>query len=295
MDIGRVGIWTGQFDYQPARTVAEAAAEVEELGFSALWTGEAAGREIMAVCGLLLAATSRLIIASGIANIWARDAMAMAAGQATLAEAYPERFLLGIGVSHAPLIEGPRGHVYRQPLAAMRTYLEAMTSGAARYRAVQASSRPLTVLAALGPRMLQLSTDHADGAHTYFVPPEHTAQARAILGSDRLLVPEQAVVLERDPALAREIARRHTGAYLRLPNYVRNLQRLGFSEEDTTGGGSDRLVDAIVAWGGEEEIVGRVRAHQDAGADHVAVQVLDPDPRGLPRAQWRALAPALLT
>ena len=293
LSLGRVGIWTGQLDYQPAGQVREAAAEVEALGYPALWTGEAVGREVLSAAGLLLAATSRLVIGTGIANIWARDALAMAAGQRTLAEAYPNRFLLGIGVSHAPLL-AVRGQGYDKPWSYMRDYLAAMAQSRAANRAVPPSGAAPTVLAALGPRMLDLARDAADGAHTFFVPPEHTAQARERLGPGKLLAPEQVAVLETNPSTAREIARRHTTSYLRLPNYTNNLLRLGFSDDDFAGGGSDRLVERIAVWGDEEAIAKRVGAHLDAGADHVAVQVLDPDRRGLPRSGWRRLAPALL-
>ncbi|MEP6463624.1 MAG: LLM class F420-dependent oxidoreductase [Frankiaceae bacterium] len=291
--LGRVGIWTGQLDFQPAAQVRDAAAEVESLGYSALWTGEAVGREVLSAAGLLLAATQRLVIGTGIANIWARDALAMAAGQRTLAEAYPDRFVLGIGVSHAPLL-AVRGQGYDKPWSFMRDYLAAMEQGRAANRAVPPPGAAPTVLAALGPRMLDLARDAADGAHTYFVPPEHTAEARERLGPGKLLAPEQVAVLETDPDTAREIARRHTASYLRLSNYTNNLRRLGFAEEEFAGGGSDRLVDAIAVWGDEGTIAQRVREHLDAGADHVAVQVLDPDRRGLSRDGWRRLAPALL-
>lgn len=294
MDLKPIGIWTGQLDYQPANQAKEAVAELEELGYGAVWVGEAVGREALSNAGLLLSATRRLVVATGIANIWVRDALAMVAGQNTLAEAYPERFLLGLGVSHAPLIEGMRGHHYERPLAAMRQYLDAMDEVVSSYRAVPPGTPPPRVLAALGPKMLTLAAKRAQGAHSYFVPPEHTAQARDQLGPDSWLIPEQAVVLENDSERAREIARRHTSRYLRLPNYTNNLRRLGFGDEDLAGSGSDRLVDAMVAWGDENAIVGRVRAHLNAGADHVCVQVLDPDRRGLPAAQWRRLAPALL-
>jgi probable F420-dependent oxidoreductase len=294
MDLKPVGIWTGQLDYQPANQAKEAVAELEELGYGAVWVGEAVGREALSNAGLLLSATRRLVVATGIANIWVRDALAMVAGQNTLAEAYPERFLLGLGVSHAPLIEGMRGHHYERPLAAMRQYLDAMDEVVSSYRAVPPGTPPPRVLAALGPKMLTLAAKRAQGAHSYFVPPEHTAQARDQLGPDSWLIPEQAVVLENDSERAREIARRHTSRYLRLPNYTNNLRRLGFGDEDLAGSGSDRLVDATVAWGDENAIVSRVRAHLNAGADHVCVQVLDRDRRGLPAAQWRRLAPALL-
>jgi probable F420-dependent oxidoreductase len=294
VDIGRVGIWTGQLDYQPASAVREAAAELEELGYGALWVGEAKGREALSHAGLLLSATTRMTVATGIANIWVRDALAMVAGQFTLAEAYPERFLLGIGVSHAPLIEGMRGHQYRRPLAAMRQYLDAMDQAVTVYRAVPPPVNPPRVLAALGPKMLELAAERAKGAHTYFIPPEHTAQARKVLGRDCWLIAEQAVVLETEPERAREVARRHMRAYLALPNYTNNLRRLGFTDDDLNGAGSDRLVDAIVAWGDIEAVTHRVREHHDAGADHVCVQVLSSDRRGLPRIEWREVAAAAM-
>jgi probable F420-dependent oxidoreductase len=291
--LGRVGVWTGQLDFSSADTVREAAGEVESLGYRALWTGEAVGREMMTAAQLLLAATSSLVVATGIANIWARDATATAAAQLALGEAYPDRFILGIGASHQ-LLMNVRGGEYEKPLAYMRTYLERMDAGAEVYRAVKPEHTPPRLLAALGPKMLELARDHGDGAHTYFVPPEHTARAREILGPDKLLVPEQVCVLSEDPTLARAIARRHTASYLRLANYTSNLERFGFTTEDFADGGNDRLVDTICAWGGVETIAARVQAHLDAGADHVAVQVLIDDRRGLPRPEWAALAPALL-
>ena len=289
MDIGRVGIWTFALDLQPAAKAQEAAAEIEALGYGAIWIPEALGREAFTNSALLLAGTRRIAIATGIANIWARDAMAMA--QNTLAEAYPDRFLLGIGVSHAPLV-GMRGHDYEKPLSAMRRYLDAMDS--APFMAVGPATPPKRVIGALAPKMLQLAAERAWGSHPYFVPPEHTAYARKILGKGPLLAPEQAVVLETDPTMARAVARGHMATYLGLPNYANNLKRLGFTDEDIANGGSDRLVDAIVVWGTVDAVVKRVRAHHDAGADHVCVQVLDPDPRVLPLRQWRELAPALL-
>jgi probable F420-dependent oxidoreductase len=177
----------------------------------------------------------------------------------------------------------------------MRDYLDGMERACDVYRAVRPDPAPPRVLAALGPKMLELAAQHADGAHTYFVPPEHTAQAREVLGVDKLLAPEQVVVLDRDPATAREIARRHTSSYLRLPNYTNNLRRFGFSDDDFADGGNDRLVDTICAWGDVDAVTARVKAHLDAGADHVAVQVLVDDRKGLPRKEWAELAPALLS
>jgi probable F420-dependent oxidoreductase len=291
MELGPVGIWTAQFDYQPAAKVREAAAELEQLGFGAIWFPESVGRESLTHAALLLGATSRILIATGIANIYARDPVTMAAGQNTLAEAYPGRFLLGLGVSHIPLVEQVRGHSYGKPVASMRAYLDGMDR--APYRAAPPVAKPVRLLAALGPKMLQLAAERASGAHPYFVPPEHTARARKILGSDRLLAVEQAVVLETDSAKAREIARAHTARYLALPNYVNNLRRLGFGDADLPDGGSDRLVDAIVAWGDMNAVMDRVRAHQSAGANHVCIQVLPPDPQALPTRQWREVASAL--
>jgi probable F420-dependent oxidoreductase len=292
--IGRVGVWSGQLDFSAAADVRDAAREIEDLGYGALWTGEAVGREVLTAAQLLLSATSSLVVATGIANIWARDALAMAAGQLALGEAYPDRFILGIGVSHKPLLD-VRGEDYRKPLAFMRDYLDGMEHGYDVYRAVAPATRPPRLLAALGPKMLVLAGERADGAHTYFVPPEHTARAREILGSDKLLVPEQVAVLSTDPAVAREIARRHTTSYLRLPNYTANLERVGFEPEEFADGGNDRLVDTICAWGTVDAVAERVRAHLDAGADHVAVQVLVDDRRGLPRREWAELAPTLLS
>jgi len=289
VDIGRVGIWTF-FELHPAARVREAAAIVEDLGYGAIWIPEALGREAFAQSALLLAATKRIPVATGIANIWARDAFAMAAGQKTLAEAWPNRFLLGIGVSHGPIV-GLRGHAYDKPLSAMREYLDAMDS--VLYNAPPPADAP-RVIGALAPKMLALAGERTEGAHPYFVPPEHTRRARAALGPKKLLAPEQAVVLERDPGVAREIARAHMQMYLQLPNYVNNLRRLGFSDDDIRDGGSDKLVDAIVAWGDVGAVADRVRAHHDAGADHVCIQVLPREATAMPIAEWQALAAALL-
>src|SRR4030095_9100179 len=247
MEVGPIGIWTAQFDYQPAAKAREAAAELERLGLGAIWFPESVGRESLTHAALLLGATSRIVIATGIANIYARDPVTTAAGANPPREAYPGRLLLGLGVSHIPLVEQIRGHSYGKPLASMRTYLDGMDR--APYRAVPPSVKLVRVLAALGPGMLRLAAERAGGAHSYFVPPQHTVRAREILGSERLLAVEQAVVLETDSRKARKVARAHTSRYPALPNYVNNLRRLGFSDEDLANGGSDRLVDTIVAWG----------------------------------------------
>jgi len=291
MDIGRIGIWAF-LDMLPARDAQAAAREIEDLGFGALWIPEALGREAFTHAAILLGGTSRIVIATGIANVWARDAMAMAAAQRTLCEAYPDRFLLGMGVSHQPLVGGLRGHEYRKPLSYMRAYLDAMDGAV--FAAAAPATPPRRVLAALHPKMLDLARERSWGSHSYFVTPDHTARARQALGADRLLAPEQAVVLEADPGKARPIARQHMAIYLDLPNYRRNLLTLGFEESDLADGGSDRLVDAIVAWGDVEVIRERVRAHHAAGADHVCLQALTADMGDVPRDQWRALAKALL-
>jgi probable F420-dependent oxidoreductase len=293
MELGRVGIWTYHLNYQPTSKVREVAAELEELGYGALWIGEALHREPLTAAAVLLSATKRMVIATGIANIWARDPVTMTAAQLTLAEAYPKRFLLGLGVSHARLVEGLRGHRYERPFTAMRSYLDGMDKAAEAYGAVKPGERPVRVLAALGPKMLSLAGERADGAHPYLVTPEHTAKARAQLGPDPWLLPEQAVVLETDPDQARAIARWHLSRYLDLPNYTNNFRRLGFNDDDLAGRGSDRLVDAVVAWGDVDAIKRRVTEHQEAGADHVALQVFDADRHGLPTTQWEALAHAL--
>lgn len=286
----RIGLWTGALDAVGMHQAQELAAEIEQLGFGAVWIPEVAGRDVMLSLGMLLSATEHLIGATGIASIFARDAVTMTGGVKGLTEAFPDRVLLGLGVSHHTLVEGLRGHDYSHPLAAMRTYLEAMD--ASPYTAVRPSTPVRRVLAALGPKMLALSAELAGGAHTYFVPPEHTAVARPILGP-ALLCPEQAVLLETDPAVARQIGRAHLKVYVPLPNYRNNLRRLGFGDDDFEGDGSDRLVDAIVAWGTEEDIVKRVAAHLDAGADHVCIQALSLKPRDVPVEQWRILGPAL--
>jgi probable F420-dependent oxidoreductase len=291
MSLAPVGIWTGTLDFVPASQAQELVAEMDELGYGAIWMPEIAGRDVFVHLTLLLSASRRIVGATGIANLWGRDAVAMAGAAKGLTEAFPERFLLGIGVSHKNIVDDLRGHRYEKPLAAMARYLDAMD--AAPYTAARPTTPVRRVLAALGPKMLELAANRADGAHPYFVTPEHTATARGVLGSEPLLCPEQAVVLDTDPARARETARTYTRVYLSQPNYVNNMVRLGFSESDVADGGTDAFVDALVAWGTVEQIVGRVQAHFDAGADHVCVQPIDPGRRGVPDGQWRELAPAL--
>lgn len=289
--LGRVGIWTHYLDILPAPAAREAVRELEELGYGALWIPDTVTRDPLVASGLWLSAGERIAVATGIASIWGRDAQSMASAHRTLSEAYPGRFLLGLGVSHQPLVEGVRGHTYERPLATMRAYLEAMD------RAILLSPAPeqppRRVLAALRPRMLELSAELAGGAHPYNTTPEHTARARQIVGDAALLIPEQAVVLERDPEVARTCARDHLSRYLGLPNYENGWRWMGFTDDDFTEGGSDRLVDAVVACGDTDAIVSRVQAHVDAGADHVAVQVIGSNVLDDPRPRWRELAPAL--
>jgi len=291
IELGRVGIWTGVLDAMPSSQAVEVAALIEELGFPTLWIPETVGRDPFVTATLLLGRTDRLRVATGIANIYARDAVTMANTQRSLEEAFPGRFLLGLGVSHEHLVNRVRKHDYSKPYSRMVEYLGEMDG--AIFRAVGPTDRPDTVLAALGPRMLRLAAERARGAHPYFVPVEHTAFARETMGPNALLAPEQMVVLDTDPDTARATARTHMSVYLRAPNYVNNLKRLGFTDDDVVDGGSDRLVDAIVAWGDVDTAVARVAAHHAAGADHVCVQLLVPGFPTLPEDQLRELASGL--
>jgi probable F420-dependent oxidoreductase len=288
--LGTVGVWTFDAERMPAAAERDYARAVESLGFKALWIPESLGsKEAFAHASLLLSATKTLIVATGIANIWARDAVAMQNGARALVDAYPDRFLLGLGVSHAPSVK-TRGQTYARPLEYMRRYLDAMD--AAPY--VGPKVKAPRVLAALGPQMLQLSAERALGAHPYFVPVEHTTIARKELGPGPLLAVEQAVVLSEDPAIARAAARRHMKRYLDLDNYVNNLRRLGWSDPDLAEGGSDKLVDAIVACGGTGAVKGRIDEHRKRGADHVCLQVLRVDPAGSATADLERIAKAVL-
>jgi len=275
MNLKRIGVWAG-IDGLPAARAAEFARRVEGWGYGTLWMPEAAGREILSCASWLLANTASLVVASGIANIYARDALAAASAQKGLNEQSGGRFLLGLGVSHVPLVTGLRQHEYGKPVATMRAYLQAMAN--APYWSIPPTSPPKTVLAALGPKMLELSAQLADGAHPYNVTPQHTQEARAIIGKGKLLCVEQGVILETDPAQARALGRKFLSLYLELPNYVNNWRRLGFSDTDFSGGGSDRLVDSVLAWGDETAIRARLEEHWQAGADHVCVQAIGSAP-----------------
>jgi probable F420-dependent oxidoreductase len=289
--IGSVGIWTGVLDAHPSSVARQAAQLIESLGFGALWIPEAVGRDPFVSATLLLGATDRLPIATGIANIYARDPMTMANAQKSVAEAFPDRFLLGLGVSHGHLVAGIRKHDYSRPYSYMVEYLDRMDS--ALFMAKGPEHDPGRLLAALGPKMLQLSATKANGSHPYFTTPEHTALARAEMGADALLAPEQMCVLNTDPVEARRIARKAMKIYIGLPNYWNNLLRLGFTEEDRENGGSDRLVDAIVVWGTPQQVADRVAQHHAAGANHVCVQALRDD-TAIPEQEWRDLAEVLL-
>lgn len=285
MQLSGVGIWSSQLRYGDPAVAAEAAAELEELGFAAVWIPDVGGPVFDAVDNLLQA-TERMVVATGILNLWMHEPSEVAARYASLTGTHGDRFLLGIGVSHAPLIDAGDPGRYRKPLAATRAYLDALD---ALDRPVPAEAR---VLAALGPKMLRLSATRAAGAHPYLVTPEHTATARTALGEGPLLLPEQTVVLTTDAEQARSIGTDWLRSYLQLPNYANNILRSGFTQEDIDTV-SDRLFDAIIAWGDEEAILRRVAEHRVAGADHVCVQVLDADPQAFPREQWRRLAAAL--
>ncbi len=233
MELGRVGIWTGNLDAQPIGQVPEIAAELESLGYDALWLPEVAGRDPFVNAALVLGGTERLIVATGIATIYSRDPIAMASVWKTLTDAFPDRFILGLGVSHQPAVEGIRKHEYGPPLTAMREYLDGMD--VAPYFAKPPKAEPVRALAALGPKMLALAAERAIGAHPYFVPVEHTAIARETMGQDAWLMPEQMAVLETDATKAREIARGTMAIYLTLPNYVNNLRRLGWTDRRLRG------------------------------------------------------------
>jgi len=295
--IGRIGAWVGNFTMASAAEARPAVAEIDRLGYGALWYPEGLGtRESFSNGALLLAASERMMIASGITNIWGRDPVSSANAARVLSDGFDDRFLMGLGVSHKRQVD-PRGHAYGKPVATMRAYLDAMDDDP--FVSPQDENpvkRPVVsrVLAALRPPMLELAAERAQGAHTYLVPVEHTRRAREIMGPDALLIVEQKVVLDADPAEAFRRARASIGWYLDTPNYRKNLEWLGYSESELDNGGSDRLVNDLVAYGSEEAILARVQEQLAAGADQVAIQPLgaDDDPFGL--AVLRELAPVLL-
>jgi probable F420-dependent oxidoreductase len=289
--LGRVGVWSSALQTQAAPAESAALDAYGSVGYRATWIPEGLGsKEVFAHAGVLLAGSRRMLVATGIANIYARDPMAMANGARALVEAYPGRFLLGIGVSHAQYV-AVRGSVYERPVTRMRAYLDAME--AASYSGPPPADRIPLVLAALGPRMLELAAERTDGAHPYFVPVEHTAMARARIGAEPLLLVELTAVLDTDPVRARDVARAFASRYLTLPNYAENLRRLGYGDHDLTGGGSDRLLDAVVVQGDADAIARRVRAHLDAGADHVCVQLRSAEAGDLCLEGYREVAASL--
>jgi probable F420-dependent oxidoreductase len=284
MKLNGVGVWSSQLRYGDPIESAEAAAELEELGFTALWIPDVGGPLFDAV-GRLLTATNHTAIATGVLNLWMHDAMQVAESYATLNTAHGDRFLLGIGVSHAPLINAREPGRYRKPLEAMASFLDALDA------AVQPVPVEQRVLAALGPKMLELAARRARGAHPYLVTPEHTLGARAVLGDGPLLLPEQTVILTDSAEEARAIGTDRLRSYLAMPNYANNLLRSGFSADDLAQV-SDRLFDAVIAWGDEDAVMQRIADQRAAGADHVCVQVLAADQTAFPREQWRRIAAA---
>ncbi len=283
---GRLGIFAGSLSGQPATVQREVAVEMERLGFGTLWYGESVGREAFVQAAIYLSATSSLVVASGIANIWARDPMAMASGARAISEAWPNRFILGIGVSHAPSV-AMRGHDYARPFSAMRDYLDRM--GQAPWRGPEAQMPPI-VLAALGPRMVQLAAERTAGAYPYFTTAEHIRQVREQVGLEPFLVSDMPVVLAAGRQEARAIGDAHTGRYLRLDNYRNNLLRIGWSEAELEPPGSDALFDAVVAWGDVAAIRERVNGLLSAGADQVALNLVTKDPTVPYLAELRTLA-----
>jgi probable F420-dependent oxidoreductase len=287
---GTVGVWTFTHETLNADRSGEVAAELESLGYGALWLPEAWGREAFTNAGLMLAATSTMIVATGIANIWARDAVAANNAAKTLNAAYAERFVLGLGVSHRPLVERLRGHEYVAPVEAMREYLTAMD--AAPMISPEGQLRYARVIAALGPKMLEVGATLADGVHPYLVTPEHTARSRKAVG-DKFVGVEQAVVLGQSREEFLKRAHAHLEIYTGLDNYKGSWRRLGFGEEDLVRGGSDRLCDAMVVHGDEGAVLARVNEHRQAGADHVCLQVLGDETNAPPWEEWRRLSAIL--
>jgi probable F420-dependent oxidoreductase len=290
--LGRVGVWSFALQRLAAAHEGAAMREFERLGFPSVWIPESLGsKEVFAHSAILLGASERAIVAPGIASIYARDPMAMANGARALGEAYPGRFVLGIGVSHAPSV-AMRGGSYGKPVETMAAYLDGMAAAA--YAGPEAGEPVPLVLAALGPRMLELAATRTDGAHPYFVPVEHTPMARAAVGPEACLAVEQTAVLSTNADEARRIGRAFAKHYLALPNYANNLRRLGWSDEDIANEGSNRLIDAVIAWGDVDAIVARVKAHLDGGADHVCLQLRTESSADPALAGYAELASALL-
>jgi probable F420-dependent oxidoreductase len=291
MDLGRIGVWAF-LDALRADETAAFARRVEALGYGTLWFPEIRGRNSFVQAGWLLAATQRMIVASGIANIYLREPFAAATAQRTLAEQSRGRYLLGLGLSHKPMVEGVLARDYASPLATVRAYLDGIERAA--YASPEPAEKPPLVLAALASKLLAMAAERTQGAHTFLVPPAHTAFARRALGDGPWLCVEQKVLLESDPARARSIARKGCAFYLGLANYQASLRRLGYEDADLVDGGSDRLIDALVAWGSEAEIAARIQKHFDAGASHVCINPIDPTGGDRPDARvLEALAPGV--
>ncbi|MCW3011281.1 MAG: hypothetical protein JWO90_1685 [Solirubrobacterales bacterium] len=286
MDLTPTGIWTGELRGADPGEAADALAELEQLGYGTVWLPAFFGEPAHAPLDALLSATERMVVATGILSVWAYEPEAIAALTRRLNEDHDDRFLLGLGVSHAVIVDQAEDHRYRKPLTKMRAFLDALDAAAVPV------PREHLVLAALKPKMTALAAERTLGAHPYLAPVAHTERAREQLGPDALLAPELGAVLETDPETARRIARGHLKSYLGLPNYVEHWRQLGYGDEDVLGAGSDRLVDDLIAWGDEAAILARVEEHRAAGADHVCLQLLHDGP-GLPREQWRRLAPAV--
>ncbi|WP_460339097.1 TIGR03620 family F420-dependent LLM class oxidoreductase [Actinoallomurus acanthiterrae] len=285
LDLGRFGVYTFDFEHQPAARMRESIQELEEQGWQAFWFPELLGREALTHAAYLLSQTERMRVVNGIAQVWSRGARWTYGAALLLADAYPDRHVLGLGFGGEP-----RPGV--KPLAAMVEYLDEMDAVETPNPVPQAPIR--RILAAYGPKMLELARDRAAGAQTYHVTVAHTAQAREILGPDAFLAVEHPVLFEADPGKARAIAREHLHPYLNTPYNVAKFRRLGYSEEEIAGGGSDRIVDDLVFWGDADTITEKLHAHLEAGADHVAVQVIGVEPGRSAMPQWRLLGDALL-
>lgn len=284
VDLGALGVWSVGIRKAADPAVLYAAAELEQLGYGTIWHPAGSGTRGFEIGAALLKATERITVATGITSIWATTPTEAAAGFAELERLAPGRFLLGLGVSHAPLVDRDGSRVYARPLARMVGYLEELST----------VPRDRRIVAALGPKMLDLAARESIGTHPYLVTPAMTAHLRAALNSGPVIAVEQGVVLESDADRARAIAREHLSLYLGLPNYVNNWLRNGYDSADIAGGGSNRLVDDLVVWGDPAAITERIGAHYDAGATHVCVQVLD-DKNPVPITAWRALAREIFT
>jgi probable F420-dependent oxidoreductase len=285
--LGTIGVWAAHLRSRDRGRIADVAATIDKLGYGTLWIPGGAGGDVFGDVDAALDATAHAVVATGILNIWMHPAAETAAWHASTRDRHPRRMLLGLGNSHAPLVEAT-DRAYLRPFSAMREYLDALDAAPSPVPAQQ------RILAALGPKMLGLAAQRSLGAHPYLIDATHTAVAREALGPDAVLAPELKVVLDTDSDRARATARAHLASYLQLPNYTRNLLRTGYTDSDVAAGGSDRLVDGVVACGDVDTVVRRAQEHVDAGADHVCIQVLTADRRDVPFEAWRELAPALL-